>query len=57
MDYKELLRKYITYVEICEGTHFIDKLDPLPWSEFTESEWSELQRIAGVAVTPELRLL
>jgi hypothetical protein len=48
MDYKELLRKYINYVEDCEGVNFITDLPrkpPFVDVVFTDEEWAELEKI------------
>ena len=47
-DYKELLRKYIKYVEECEGVNFITDLPkkpPFVDTTFTQEEWKELLKI------------
>lgn len=43
MDYRELLKKYMEEVGVCEGVFFIDGLAP---PDFTHEEVVELNKIA-----------
>lgn len=48
MNYKELLIKYIQYVDECEGINFITDLPKLPTfvdTVFTKDEWNELEKL------------
>ncbi len=47
-DYKELLKKYISYVQECEGVNFIEdipKKPPFVDTTFTQEEWTELEKL------------
>lgn len=49
INYRELLRKYIEYVEECEGINFITDLprtSPFVDVKFTKIEWEELNKLA-----------
>lgn len=47
MDYRELLIKYIQYIEKVEGVNYILTFD-YP-AEFTPEEWAELEALALIA--------
>lgn len=48
-DLRELLKKYMQYVEDCEGANFVTDLDRRYTSEvkFTDEEWSLLKTISA----------
>jgi hypothetical protein len=51
MDYKNLLRKYIKYIDEVEGSNFISFAEhkytnPSTKDIFTEDEWEELKALA-----------
>lgn len=50
LDHKELLRKYMDHVLVCEGALFTNEFDRRYTAkaasvEFSDEEWAELQRI------------
>jgi hypothetical protein len=47
IDYRMLLRKYISHVGICEGVDFIDPDDHS--TAFTPEEWAELRKLSKEA--------
>lgn len=53
MDYKALLKKYMTHVGECEGVHFIPKASFMPTrlsEDFNKSEIEELRKISDEIV-------
>lgn len=49
MNYKELLIKYIEYVDDCEGSNFISQTPyRLANDFFTEDEWKELNELVNL---------
>lgn len=46
INHRELLKKYINHVGVCEGTTYLNDWHQGAYgADFTDEEWSELQRL------------